>query len=160
MIGRMALLMYDLLDAPAGFYRHIMRTTCSVSNILAWGHRGRKYEDFWGHACVPIRDANDDLLTESSLNARRKSGIKRDCLADRLLDGDKGAQVELSFDEQNHFLGLVVEGGAETTANSILTTILCLALNPHVQKNAQQELDNVCGAGRYVSRVIDIRLES
>jgi cytochrome P450 len=54
----------------------------------------------------------------------------------------------LTKDELDHYFGLLVEGMAETTSSSILTTILCLAMNPRVQEKARKELDALCGTDR------------
>jgi len=69
-------------------------------------------------------------------------------LADKLLDeyAEKGSI--LGKDELDHFFGLLVEGGAETTSSTMLTLVLCLALNPRVQVEARKELDAVCGTER------------
>lgn len=48
----------------------------------------------------------------------------------------------------NYLFGEMVEGGADTTANHLLTLILALAAHPEVQNRAYQELEAVCGAGR------------
>lgn len=81
---------------------------------------------------------------------RRSRGERRVCIADRVLDDPK--QTGKMSDKQiNHFLGVLVEGGADTTSSAILTMIACLARNPEHQAIAQKELDAVCGIERYAS---------
>jgi cytochrome P450 len=48
----------------------------------------------------------------------------------------------------NNLFGELLEAGADTTANSILTLILAFAKHPEVQRKAQAEIDRVCGANR------------
>jgi cytochrome P450 len=83
------------------------------------------------------------------VDERRERGDIRNSLADKLLDEyrEKGGSP-LSKDELDHFFGLLVEGGAETTSSTMLTLILCLAMNPEVQVKARKELDAVCGSKR------------
>jgi cytochrome P450 len=82
------------------------------------------------------------------VDERRSKGKVRNCIVDRILDGEKALDVPLTDHQLNHFLGVLVEGGADTTASSLLTSILMLALNPHVQKKAQKELDAAVGTER------------
>lgn len=81
------------------------------------------------------------------VDERRSRGDKRDCLIDEKLDeleknGEGWPYSELAF---NQLFGEMVEGGADTTANQILTLIMALAKHPEVQKKAQTEIDRVCG---------------
>lgn len=48
----------------------------------------------------------------------------------------------------NNLLGELMEAGADTTANQILTIILALAKNPKIQEKARKEIDAVCGTER------------
>lgn len=81
-------------------------------------------------------------------DARREKGIKRNCILDEILDGERTLDVELSPNQLNHFLGVLVEGGADTTASSILTSLLYLAQYPEFQEKARKEIDLVCGPNR------------
>lgn len=81
---------------------------------------------------------------------RRSQGERRVCIADSLLDDPKQAE-KMTYKQINHFLGVLVEGGADTTSSAILTMIACLARDPEHQVIAQKELDEVCGNRRYVS---------
>jgi cytochrome P450 len=40
------------------------------------------------------------------------------------------------------------QAASETSATAVLTSILFLTMNPHVQEKARKELDQVCGAER------------
>lgn len=80
------------------------------------------------------------------VDQRRALGDYRLCIADRVLDDEK--EEKLTDQQLNHFLGVLVEGGADTTSSAILTMILCLARDPKHQRIAQKELDAVCGTER------------
>ncbi|GME53521.1 Cytochrome p450 protein [Neofusicoccum parvum] len=104
----------------------------------------------WKRRAKTSYKAMDDVWREARRRAdeRRAKGEKRPAMLDRILDGDVKVDVALTDNQINHFLGVLVEGGADTTAGSMLTSIMLLALNPAVQKKAQEQLDEVCGAGR------------
>ncbi len=80
---------------------------------------------------------------------RRATGERRVCIADTVLDDPKVSD-KMSNNQVTHFLGILVEGGADTTSSSILTMIACLARHPEHQKTAQKELDALCGDERFV----------
>ncbi len=95
----------------------------------------------------------DEVWSEArrQVDARREKGIKRNCIIDRILDGDKQIDLDLSRKQLNHFLGVLVEGGADTTSSSVLTSVLFMALNPKYQTKARVEIDAACGPDKYVS---------
>lgn len=82
------------------------------------------------------------------VDARRAKGIRRDSFIDDKLDeyGEKG--FPMSEHAFNNLFGELLEAGADTTANQILTLVLALAKNPDVRKKAQAEIDAVCGSER------------
>lgn len=82
------------------------------------------------------------------LDKRRLTGERRVCIADRVLDDPKQQSMQMTDMQLNHFLGVLVEGGADTTSSSILTMILCLSTHPEYQRMAQKELDALCGTER------------
>lgn len=82
------------------------------------------------------------------VNERRSSGDKRNSIADNLLDEYEQAGWPMSQYDFDHVLGEMVEGGADTTASSLLTIVLALAKHPHVQKRAREEIDRICGTER------------
>ncbi|VUC26552.1 unnamed protein product [Clonostachys rosea] len=67
----------------------------------------------------------------SFLDKRRATGERRVCIADSLLDDPKQGKG-MSDMQINHFLGVLVEGGADTTSSSILTMVLCLSRHPEM----------------------------
>ncbi|KAJ5471482.1 hypothetical protein N7530_008839 [Penicillium desertorum] len=95
----------------------------------------QRVDSFWGNA-------------RQRLDERRRKGVKRDCIADNLLDGTQPIDIPLTDRQFNDFLGFLVAAGSDTTAGSILASIRYLASHPHVQKKAQNEIDDTCGADR------------
>lgn len=92
----------------------------------------------------------DDTWNEARrrVDLRRSKGIKRQAIIDSILDGNKHGDLDLTDHQMNHFLGVLVEGGSDTTASSTLTSLLHLALHPEFQEKAHKELDEVCGTQR------------
>ncbi|RFU29332.1 hypothetical protein B7463_g6997, partial [Scytalidium lignicola] len=92
----------------------------------------------------------DDTWNEARrrVDIRRAKGIKRDSIIDAILDGEKHNDVKITDHQMNHFLGVLVEGGADTTASSTLTSLMYLALHPEFQAKARKELDEICGTER------------
>ncbi|KAJ9132415.1 putative cytochrome P450 oxidoreductase [Pleurostoma richardsiae] len=82
------------------------------------------------------------------VDQRRSKGDKRDCLIDEKLDEMKLNGWPLPEFAFNNLFGELVEAGADTTANQVLTLIMALAKHPEVQRKAQAEIDRVCGPDR------------
>ncbi|KAK5261393.1 hypothetical protein LTR40_002270 [Exophiala xenobiotica] len=82
------------------------------------------------------------------IDKRRAEGDKRDCFIDTKLDEYEAKGWPMSQHAFNYLFGVLLEAGADTTANQILTLILALAKNPQIQKRARAEIDAVCGAER------------
>lgn len=82
------------------------------------------------------------------VDQRRAEGDKRDCLIDEKLDEMKETPWPLPEFAFNNLFGELVEAGADTTANQVLTIIMALAKHPEVQRKAQEEIDLVCGPDR------------
>ncbi|KAJ5916118.1 cytochrome P450 [Penicillium tannophilum] len=189
--AEISVLMRDLVKTPDDFYHHVMRTTCSISCSMVWGHRGATFESFFGRCVYDAMDSYSESLEPGAnppvdefpflkylpsfvspwrqravksytamdntwaaarvyCDKRRNKGERRVCIADRLLDDPKQAG-KMSDKQINHFLGVLVEGGADTTSSAVLTMIACLARNPEHQVIAQKELDAVCGTNRMPS---------
>ncbi|KAF2768278.1 cytochrome P450 [Teratosphaeria nubilosa] len=107
--------------------------------LAPWKRRARL-------SCKAMHDIWDEARRQ--VDARRKKGIKRESIIDSILDGEKHSDVQITADQLNHFLGVLVEGGADTTASSTLTSLMYLALHPEFQEKARKELDEVCGTER------------
>lgn len=92
----------------------------------------------------------DDTWKEARrrVDVRRSHGVKRDAIIDSILDGEKHSDLNVTDKQLNHFLGVLVEGGADTTASATLTSMMYLALHPEFQEKARKQLDAVCGIER------------
>ena len=105
---------------------------------------------YWKRRAKASYKCMDDTWNEArrQVNVRRAKGIKRDSIIDSILDGEKHGDLDINDHQLNHFLGVVVEGGAETTASAMLTSIMHLAVHPQFQEKARKELDFICGTSR------------
>ncbi|KIX97095.1 uncharacterized protein Z520_07209 [Fonsecaea multimorphosa CBS 102226] len=105
---------------------------------------------YWKRRAKGSFKCMDDTWNEARrlVNVRRQKGIKRDCIIDAILDGEKHGELELNDHQLNHFMGVLVEGGADTTASAMLTSIMFLAMHPQYQEKARKELDAICGTSR------------
>lgn len=106
---------------------------------------------YWKRRAKASYKCMDDTWNEARrmVDIRRAQGIKRDSIIDSILDGEKHSDLKVTDHQLNHFLGVLVEGGSDTTASSTLTSIMHLALNPEFQEKARKEIDAVCGTERY-----------
>jgi len=82
------------------------------------------------------------------VDERRANGDKRDCFIDTKLDEYDAKGWPMSQHAFNYLFGVLLEAGADTTANQILTLILALAKYPEIQKRGRKEIDAVCGTER------------
>lgn len=82
------------------------------------------------------------------IDNRRARGEKRDCFIDRKIDDYEKSGFPMSQHAFDNLFGELLEAGADTTANHILTLILAFAKYPEVQRKARLEIDEVCGAER------------
>ncbi|TVY87600.1 Cytochrome P450 monooxygenase, partial [Lachnellula willkommii] len=104
----------------------------------------------WKNRAVKTRKTMDEMWTKARaiVDARRARGEKRDCFIDAKLDDYEKAGWPMSQHAFNNLFGELLEAGADTTANSILTLILAFAKYPEVQRRAREEIDKVCGTER------------
>jgi cytochrome P450 len=84
----------------------------------------------------------------SIVDERRANGDTRDSLMDIKLDEYSVKGFPMSQHAFNLLFGELVEAGADTTANQILTIIFALAKYPWVQQKARIEIDAICSADR------------
>lgn len=104
----------------------------------------------WKKRALGSYKCMDDTWNEARarVDARRAKGVKRDAIIDSILDGEKHSDLDVTTKQLNHFLGVIVEGGADTTASATLTSMMYLALHPEFQEKARTQLDAVCGTSR------------
>ncbi|KAK7204567.1 putative cytochrome P450 oxidoreductase [Myxozyma melibiosi] len=145
--------------------------TTSVACTLIWGQRVTDFKSFWYKDFFELmhilpflkyfpgkwktraykcRQMMDDMWDKARamIDERRAKGIKRDCFIDQKLDEYNAKGWPMSQHAFNNLFGELLEAGADTTANMILTLILAVAKYPEFQKRAQKEIDAVCGAER------------
>lgn len=106
----------------------------------------------WRPRAEKLKEKVDSFWADARrrLEKRRERGDRKSSIADNLLDGAQPIDVPLTDRGFNDLLGFLAATGSDTTAGSILTTIRYLAAHPHVQKKAQAEIDDTCGADRCV----------
>ncbi|KAK6067266.1 cytochrome P450 2D18 [Seiridium cupressi] len=106
----------------------------------------------WKRRAKKCRKMMDTMWDEAreEVDGRRATGIRRDCFIDAKLDEyeKKGWPEWMTQHAFNNLWGELLEAGADTTANQILTLIFALAKNPESQKKAQAEIDAHCGTRR------------
>ncbi|CZR64449.1 related to O-methylsterigmatocystin oxidoreductase [Phialocephala subalpina] len=110
----------------------------------------RLFPGHWKRRAVKTRKTMDDMWTKarSIVDERRARGDKRDCFIDNKLDDYEKNGWPMSQHAFNNLFGELLEAGADTTANHILTLILAFAKYPDVQRKAREEIDRVCGTER------------
>lgn len=79
---------------------------------------------------------------------RRKTHGPRNCLLDKVIDGDIIPDEPMFGSKFVNFFTTIWAAAADTTAVALLTNIRYLAAHPEVQRKAQAELDKVCGTHR------------
>ncbi|KAK9378461.1 cytochrome P450 [Kockiozyma suomiensis] len=111
----------------------------------------------WKKRADKCRDMMDEMWDKARaiIDERRAKGIKRDCFIDTKLDEYAEKGWPMSQHAFNNLFGELLEAGADTTANQILTLILALAKYPEIQQKARKEIDAVCDASRSPQFAID-----
>lgn len=96
---------------------------------------GRKLDDYWAQALQKIRD-------------RRSKGVRRNCVADMLLDDWEKNGCPVSEYSATMLFAEFVTAGADTTASQLLTLIIAFAKYPDYAEKARREIDALCGTER------------
>jgi len=110
----------------------------------------RLFPGKWKARADRTRKSMDDMWTRARLmiDNRRARGEKRDCFIDRKIDDYEKNGFPMSPHAFDNLFGELLEAGADTTANQILTLILAFAKYPEIQRKARLEIDEVCGSKR------------
>ena len=102
----------------------------------------------WVSRATQVKNEMDTLyrdLVEEVVKRRDAIG-PRASFTDKLLENQEKYQLE---PHQLHFLsGVVLEGGSDTTAGSLLAFIKVMTCHPEVQRKAQAQIDAVFGEDR------------
>jgi cytochrome P450 len=104
----------------------------------------------WKKRAIEMRDHMDRIWghAREMVDERRARGDTRESLIDAKLDEYEANGWPMTQHAFNNLFGELMEAGADTTANQILTIILALAKNPRIQEKARKEIDAVCGTER------------
>ncbi|KAL5623712.1 hypothetical protein FOBRF1_002962 [Fusarium oxysporum] len=104
----------------------------------------------WKSRVYKMRDHMDKVWSQgrAMVDDRRARGDRRECMIDMKLDEYEKNGWPMSQHAFNNLFGELMEAGADTTANQILTLILALAKYPQFQEKARVEIDAVCGTER------------
>uniref|UniRef100_A0A8H8CFE4 Cytochrome P450 n=1 Tax=Psilocybe cubensis TaxID=181762 RepID=A0A8H8CFE4_PSICU len=74
---------------------------------------------------------------------RKRAGMNDECFVANMLERQE--ELALERDTIAYICGVLLDGGAETTASFLQNLILCLVKSPAVLKKAQMEVDSVVG---------------
>ncbi|KAM5354648.1 hypothetical protein ACJ41O_001295 [Fusarium nematophilum] len=104
----------------------------------------------WKKKAKKVKDQRHRLWTRAKeiVQERRARGDKRDSLLDSKLDEYEAKGWPFPEWAISYLFGEMVEAGAESTSNQLLTLVSALAMNPRIQARARVELDAVCGVDR------------
>jgi cytochrome P450 len=116
---------------PVDVFPFLKRLPDFVSPWRRWARRIRAEQ----------RQLYFELLQEVKI--RRERGIKVNCFISQLLD--EKAKYELDDEHIAYIGGVLMEGGSDTTASTLLSFLLAMVKYPKVFRKAQEEVDRVCG---------------
>ncbi|KAJ6076993.1 hypothetical protein N7499_008974 [Penicillium canescens] len=116
---------------PIDIFPFLKRLPDFVSPWRRWARRIRAEQ----------RQLYFELLQE--VKSRRERGIQVNCFISQLLD--EKAKYELDDEHIAYIGGVLMEGGSDTTASTLLSFLLAMVKYPKVFRKAQEEVDRVCG---------------
>ncbi|EXJ93256.1 hypothetical protein A1O3_01813 [Capronia epimyces CBS 606.96] len=104
----------------------------------------------WKRRAYRVRSLMDTTWSQArqQVDERRARGDIRDSMMDQKLSEYEKGGWPMSQYSFNNLGGEMLEAGADTTANMLLTIILAVTKFPEVQMKARKELDEVCGTER------------
>ncbi|KAK2784681.1 hypothetical protein FQN52_008909 [Onygenales sp. PD_12] len=159
----------DMLDRPELFVQHLRRYTSSLTTQMLFGVRTcamddpfitQLFEVFEDHHLpmsaisisvfaengVGYQKAFGDNKTFFSPNAVKtatENGTAKPCISMEFL---RDQQISGYSDEAAAFMvGTLLEGGTDTTSNTLVGFVQAMVLFPEVQKKAQEDIDRICG---------------
>lgn len=102
----------------------------------------------WRTWALNIRAEQRELYTEllQRVKTRREHGIQRNSFVDQLIT--EQSQNGLDDEHIAYIGGVLMEGGSETTASTLLAFLMAMAKYPQVLEKAQKAVDAVCGTDR------------
>lgn len=104
----------------------------------------------WKKWALSIRAEQRQLYFELFQNVkdRLQKGIQRNCFMDEMLEESKRAKYALDDEHIAYIGGVLMEGGSDTTASTLLSFLMAMVKYPSVLRRAQEEVDQVCGRRR------------
>lgn len=104
----------------------------------------------WRKWALSIRAEQRKLYFELLQNVKDRiaKGIRRNCFMDDMLEEPKRTKNGLDDEHVAYIGGVLMEGGSDTTASTLLSFLLAMVKYPRVLSKAQEELDKICGSGR------------
>ncbi|KAH0044244.1 putative cytochrome P450, partial [Aureobasidium melanogenum] len=104
----------------------------------------------WRKWALSIRSLQRSIYFEllEDVQNRMRSGILRGCFMEQLLDDEKRLQHGLDDEHLAYIGGVLMEGGSDTTASTLLSFLVAMVKYPDILHRAQEEVDKVCGPDR------------
>lgn len=104
----------------------------------------------WRQWALRIRDEQRKLYFNLLQNVkdRRSQGIQRNCFMDRLFEESFRQKHDLDDEHIAYIGGVLMEGGSDTTASTLLSFLMAMVKYPHVLRKSQGLVDAVCGTLR------------
>jgi cytochrome P450 len=168
------LTMKQLSETPERYYDHIRRYSTAVILSSVFGIRGPDFDHPTIQRLYHVQDQFTALLETGatppvdifpflkllptflapwrkllqSVKDRIQRGIRRPCFMDELML--ESAKEKHGLDEEHiaYIGGVLMEGGSDTTASTLLSFLMAMTKYPQVLKKAQEAVDRVCGSQR------------
>lgn len=104
----------------------------------------------WRKWALSIRREQRQLYFELLNNAKSRiqRGVHRSCFMDDILSEAKRAKYSLDDEHTAYVGGVLMEGGSDTTASTLLSFLMAMMKHPDVLRKAQKEVDEICGLQR------------
>ncbi|CAH0035241.1 unnamed protein product [Clonostachys rhizophaga] len=104
----------------------------------------------WRRWALSIRAEQRQLYFELLDNAKSRiqRGVHRKCFMDDILGEAKPTKFALDDEHIAYIGGVLMEGGSDTTASTLLSFLMAMMKHPEVLRKAQKEVDEICGLQR------------
>ncbi|KAH7394687.1 cytochrome P450 [Pyrenochaeta sp. MPI-SDFR-AT-0127] len=104
----------------------------------------------WRKWALSIRAHQRQLYFEliQIVKNRMSNGISRNCFMDVLLEEHQRTKNGLDDEHIAYIGGVLMEGGSDTTASTLLSFLLAMVKYPRVLCKAQEEVDRICGSDK------------
>lgn len=143
--------LYDpkLLQLYTEFERWVKLTKNALSVLVDFYPPLRSLPDL----LLPLRRTAKELYNSEhslflghweSLKTQVRDGTAKPCIGQDLIRAQK--TEGLSDDQASHLCGILLEAGSDTTAVELTAFVQAMVLFPEAQKQAQAEIDRVCGS--------------